>query len=431
MSTPDRIERLELFHVEVPLPTPFFPIWVRGYAQTHLRFTLLRLTTRDGRVGLATGPAFGREREGLGEIVGPFLVGSDPADLDGVEQRLEEAAVLGWRNAWIATAFWDVAAQARGVPLWRLVAERTGLALRAEGAPERLPAFASFGELRAPSARAEATERALRAGFRAVKLGLDGDTLEDDLAQLEATAAAGPPALFVHAHQGHRLTLVTRHVPWTLARARAFADAAGRRAAWLGEPLPPALGAGAYAELRRTTSLPLALGDFATRADELDALPADVLTPNASVAGLGLVTRAIRRAHRDGLELTPHAFGDGLGALVHLHVVAALGAVEGRGRTSGVELPWEPPSIVPSARDALLAEELEVDARGHVPCPSALGLGATLSERALRRYGHRFASITPVRFAVTSARRTGLKATRAVAQPGRDASGARARAKRR
>ena len=65
-STAGRIERIELFHVSIPLPKPFYPTWIPGYPQPANRFTLLRLTTSDGIQGLAAGVAFERERQGLG-----------------------------------------------------------------------------------------------------------------------------------------------------------------------------------------------------------------------------------------------------------------------------------------------------------------------------------------------------------------------------
>jgi len=48
-----KIDRIELFHVAIPLPKPFHPAWIPGYPQTVNRFTLLRLTTDDGVQGLA------------------------------------------------------------------------------------------------------------------------------------------------------------------------------------------------------------------------------------------------------------------------------------------------------------------------------------------------------------------------------------------
>ena len=48
-----KVDRIELYHVAIPLPKPFYPAWIPGYPQTVNRFTLLRLTTDDGVQGLA------------------------------------------------------------------------------------------------------------------------------------------------------------------------------------------------------------------------------------------------------------------------------------------------------------------------------------------------------------------------------------------
>ena len=43
-----KIDRIELYHVAIPLPETFYPSWIPGYPQTVNRFTLLRVTTDDG-----------------------------------------------------------------------------------------------------------------------------------------------------------------------------------------------------------------------------------------------------------------------------------------------------------------------------------------------------------------------------------------------
>jgi hypothetical protein len=46
-----KINRIELFHVAIPLPKPFYPAWIPGYPQTENRFTLLRLARKRRRPG--------------------------------------------------------------------------------------------------------------------------------------------------------------------------------------------------------------------------------------------------------------------------------------------------------------------------------------------------------------------------------------------
>ena len=131
-----KIERIELHHVAISLPTAFFPVWIPGYPQYRQCYTLLTVTTRDGLVGHATGSAFDREREGLGEFIGQFLLGLDPYDLDQVQERLRQASYLGWRNNWMEIAFWDLAAKAQGVPVHELIAQRIDAT---NDAPDALP----------------------------------------------------------------------------------------------------------------------------------------------------------------------------------------------------------------------------------------------------------------------------------------------------
>ena len=111
-----KIDRLELFHVAFPLNKPFYPSWIPGYPQTVNRFTLARITTDDGVQGLAAGAAFNREREGLGNLLGPYLIGLDPTDIETGRQRIREASYLGWSNYWLEAAFWDVKGKVEGRP---------------------------------------------------------------------------------------------------------------------------------------------------------------------------------------------------------------------------------------------------------------------------------------------------------------------------
>lgn len=54
----NEVERIELYHVSVPLDKPFFSLWLPGYLQTHVRYTLIRAFTSDGLVGVSAGNAF-------------------------------------------------------------------------------------------------------------------------------------------------------------------------------------------------------------------------------------------------------------------------------------------------------------------------------------------------------------------------------------
>ena len=109
-----KVARIELWHVAVPLPATFRPSWIPGFPQNENRFDLVRIFTDDGVEGFAAGPAMGREREGLGSLLGPYIIGEDATDIGAVQQRLRELGYLGWRNFWIEPAFWDIKGKLAG-----------------------------------------------------------------------------------------------------------------------------------------------------------------------------------------------------------------------------------------------------------------------------------------------------------------------------
>ncbi|MHC4829964.1 MAG: mandelate racemase/muconate lactonizing enzyme family protein, partial [Planctomycetota bacterium] len=95
------IARIELFHVRVPLPATFRPSWIPGFPQNENRFDLVRVVDSDGVEGWSAGPAMARERAGLGDVLGPYLIGEDADDIDLIQQRLRELGYLGARNWWV------------------------------------------------------------------------------------------------------------------------------------------------------------------------------------------------------------------------------------------------------------------------------------------------------------------------------------------
>ncbi len=154
MSTSERrIARVELWHVAVPLHATFRPSWIPGFPQNENRFDLLRVFTEDGVVGVAAGAAMGEERAGLGNLVGPYLVGEDAGDIDMIRQRIREMGYLGWRNGWMEPAFWDIRGKRDNKPVWKLFRD---------DAPARVPLYASTGEVKDSAGAHRGVRGALR-----------------------------------------------------------------------------------------------------------------------------------------------------------------------------------------------------------------------------------------------------------------------------
>ena len=403
-----KIDRIELYHVAIPLPKPFYPAWIPGYPQTMNRLTLLRLTTDDGVQGIAAGLAFEREREGLGGLIGSYLIGLDPTDVATVNQRLREASYLGWRNFWMEAALWDIRGKIENKPVWALLGGKEAGCI---------PVYASTGEVHPPQQRADEVLKLREMGFKTVKLRVHSFDPAQDVAQVEAVrrAVGDSMDIGVDANQGWRVTLVDDAPLWTLERATEFARAcADLGVRWLEEPLDMH----AYdelAEVCRRSTVPIAGGELNGGWHEFKVMlekgSLDIYQPDATFGGGITDARRVLDACRErGLGYTPHTWTNGLGFLINLHVHAA------GPREHPIEYPYEPPGWIPEARDGILAEPIRVNSDGTVDLPTAPGLGIVLDEDKLKQYGEKYFEITSRGIAAKTIREKGLFAALQIAR---------------
>ena len=379
----DPVARVELFHFASPLPATFRPSWIPGFPQNENRATLIRVLTEGGIEGWSAGPAIGRERAGLGNLIGPYLIGENALDIDLIQQRLREMAYLGWRNWWIEPAFWDIKGKHEGKPVYELLAP--GSAVRS------VRVYASTGEVRSPAARVEEASERFEEGFRSIKIRVHEDEAAD-IAQVRATteAVGDRMSVGVDANQAWRVTAVADAPLWDLARAKRFADAcADAGVAWLEEPLPM----DRYDDLSELTSysseVPIAGGELHTSAlPELKMMIErkcySIFQPDAIFTGGIAQTWEVIKLLRDGGgTYTPHTWTNGVGFAVNLQLMVASGFAE----TKELEYPIDPPGWVPEARDAMLVQPITVDADGMVTMPSAPGLGVELDLERITAHG--------------------------------------------
>ncbi|HET7482610.1 MAG TPA: mandelate racemase/muconate lactonizing enzyme family protein [Actinomycetota bacterium] len=402
----DRVARVELFHFVAPLPATFHPSWIPGFPQDENRATLIRVVTEDGVEGWSAGPAIGRERQGLGDLIGPYLIGEDATDIDVIQQRLREISYLGWRNWWIEPAFWDIKGKIENRPVYKL--------LDPSAEPRPVTVYASSGEVRDPKARiAEAMAR-YEEGFRTFKIRVHEDERADERQVAETARAVGDKmALGVDANQAWRVTAIADAPLWDLDRAKRFADVcADLGIAWIEEPLPM----DAYEELAalsRYSRVPIAGGELHTGAyPELAMMVRRgcylVFQPDACfTGGIGQTWRLIRLCASEGLGYTPHTWTNGVGFAINLQLYVASGTER------PLEYPYDPPGWTPEGRDAMLEEPFLHD-RGRVTVPEAPGLGIQISTKALKRYGRSFFKMDRKRLAFFAVRDRGLKAARAM-----------------
>ena len=404
MST---IARIELYHVAIPLPAPFYPSWIPGFPQMENRFTLIQVTTDDGVVGHSAGPAMGRERAGLGDILGPYLIGEDATDIDLIQQRIREMSYLGWRNYWIEPAFWDIKGKLAKKPVCSLLG----------GEPCTVSVYASTGEVKEPGARIEEAEARYDEGFRTIKLRVHDFDEEVDIRQVVETARAvgDKMTIGVDANQGWRVTIIGDAPLWDLPRAKRFADAcADVGVGWVEEPLPM----DAYDDLTALTEyarVPISGGELHTGGlPELRMMIErrcyDIFQPDAVFSGGIAQTIEVARLCREhDLLYTPHTWTNGIGFAINLQVMAASGFADKK----PIEYPFNPPGWIEEGRDGILEEPL-LHHRGQLQTPTGPGLGIRIDRSALRKHGKRFFVMDRKRLIWFSLRTRGLKVSREI-----------------
>jgi len=402
-----RVARIELFHVAVPTPAPFYPAWIPGMPQNENRFTLIKVTTEDGVVGHSAGPAIGRERAGLGDLLGPYMLGEDATDIGLIQQRLREIAYLGWRNWWIEPAFWDIKGKIEGRPVCELLG----------GAPCTVRLYASAGEVKKPEARIEEAEARLAEGFKTIKIRVHDHDEAVDIRQVTETAKAlgDRMKIAVDANQGWRVTIVADAPCWDLERADRFADAcADVGIAWIEEPLAM----DQYDELAALTEaseVPIAGGELHSAGlPELRMMIErrcyDIFQPDALfTGGIAQTWEVIRLCREHGLAYSPHTWTNGIGFAVNLQLMAASGFADER----ELEYPLAPPGWTVEARDGILKTPFAHD-RGTIEVPTTPGLGFEIDGGALRRYGRRFSVMDRKRLIWFSIRTRGIKVSKEI-----------------
>lgn len=398
----EKISRVELFHVSIPLPKPFYPAWIPGYPSTHSNMTLIQLTTTSGITGISAGYAMEREREGLGNLLGPYLIGLDATNISLVKQRLREASYLGWRNVWIEAALWDIKGKLENQPVYKLLNPDSSTV-------DTIPVYCSTGEIHSHDQRRQELLKIKEMGFAGVKMRVHDFEMAKDMAHLElARKTLGDNFIIgVDANQGWRVTIIDDAPVWDLERATAFAKACeALDIAWLEEPLDM------YAwdelgELRTRTKTKIAGGELNAGWHEMKVFfekgSFDIYQPDATFSG-GVTDcwRVAKECLQRDLDFSPHTWTSGVGFLINLHIHVAAGA------KTLLEYPYEPPGWIPEARDGILTEPILIDRNGHVPVPNMPGLGIRLDKDKMKRYAVKFFEITEAGIAWQAIKTKGL-----------------------
>jgi len=395
-----KITAIELYHVSVPLKETFWPTWIPGYPQTHNRFTLIKIITDEGIEGYSAGSAMGKERSGLGDLLGGYIIGADPTNIDRMQSLLKQAGFLGWRNFWIEPACWDIIGKKEGKPVYELLG----------GKPKPIHTYCSTGEMRPSGQRIDELMAIKERGFKTAKLRVKNHTLEEDIKLIsEIKKGVGNDlVLGVDANQGWLVSIVDRVPAWDLKRAKEFAAAChDNQIDWLEEPLDSRDYDG-LAALKKKSKIKIAGAELNYGWDEIKIMFEkdcfDVYQPDACFAGgIAQVKQVIDACHQNNRLYTPHTWTNGIGFYINWNMVLA-----DNDNALPLEYPLEEPSWVPEFREGII-DPILPDNNGMLQPFTRPGLGFEVNSRLLRKYGKRFFKLTEFGLKLKVIREKGLK----------------------
>ncbi len=364
-----RITGIRLRRLQIELDPPFNAAW-DPIPRRSFGATLVLVDTDEGVTGVGSGDTM----EGFEAYFHLFL-GEDPLRIARHVRILETITFHGSRYWPFEAALWDIAGQVYSTPVATLFG----------GYVDRLPAYASLGEIRSPEERAEDALSLRAQGFKACKIRIRPDAFEVGLATVRAVRQAAGTSLDI---------LVDLNQAWRMpgdispsldpVRVRRLAEELrDLDVLWLEEPLAGTDVRG-LAQLRVSSGMRIAGGEMTRTLDELlaylDADALDVYQPDVVLSvGLSRARLLAELALARNRWFSPHTWTNGLGLMANLHVAAGVGA------GPYLEFPYDPPRWTVERRDFFLAEPIQIDAEGYINVPSRPGLGAVLDWDAIER----------------------------------------------
>ncbi|MEV5333583.1 mandelate racemase/muconate lactonizing enzyme family protein [Streptomyces werraensis] len=340
--------------------------------------TLVAVHTDEGITGI--GSAFTSETlvRGAIDLLLPHLVGQDPVEVERITETLHQTAfwmgrggALTHATSAIDIALWDVAGQALGQPVGRLLGGRH----RARVRPYASVLMDEAGPM------TDNLTQLVEQGFSAFKIGWwkfgRVDAATDERTVAAARTAIGDRLLAVDA--GGSEGFFPGDLAWAKRTARMLAD---YDVAWFEEALAPDDLEG-FAELRAGSPVPISGGEVLTRrqsfAPYLRRRAFDIVQPDTTKGGGLSESRRIGWAAQDlGIRLIPHGWNTAIGLAADLQLSSALAS------TDLVEYKTGSAYV-----DDLVTGGWRLDADGYLDIPSGPGLGVSLDPEALEKYGTR------------------------------------------
>ena len=353
---------------------------------------LVRVETDAGLVGWGEGGQYGPPEPVaacVDHVLGPKLLGRDPTEPVRIWEELYAfSRDFGQKGAYIEAisaldiAFWDIAGQAVGLPIWKLLGGRfrDSVVAYATGCyyPNRfddLPKLLDALESEAASYR--------DAGFSLLKIKIGLLGLDQDVERLRVIRNAVGPSIGILVDANHAYTA-------------ASAIRMGRRmepfdVRFFEEPVAPEDRDG-YRLVRQQNPIPVAGGECEfTRYGFRDLIAGgcvDIAQPDlAACGGFTAWSQILTLASAFGVAVIPHVWGSGIAVAAALHAVATTPLIPYT--ANPVPLLNEPVLEFDRKHNPLRHELLHqkfVCLQGRVAIPDQPGLGVTVREDTLARF---------------------------------------------
>lgn len=316
---------------------------------------------------------------GYFETIKPLFIGRDIFDRNGawhtILAKMYSVRVQNQLSAIVSginIALYDLAGKTLGVPVHQLLGG---------GAPEAVGSYASGGYFTADPDNqiGDQIRRVAGKGFTAYKIKI-GEGLADDVARCRQTREIiGPDALLMVDVNG-AYNAETAYA--SMRRIEEF------DIHWMEEPVMSEDFAG-LARLGQRKTIAIATGESHMTCHEfkrlLDTGAVDVLMPDLTLCGgLDEGQGATLLARLEGVRVSPHVWGTGIGLAAAVHYVAAIPR-----DPFALQSPY--PSLVEydvsenPLRDDLMQDPI-LPVGGMLPVPQAPGLGIEVNEAVLAQY---------------------------------------------
>lgn len=296
-----KLARFTITAIKLPYPRPIH--W-KDTVEDGAEFLVLRLFTDEGVEGVAEGPIkptwTGTTRRSLVAVLEdmllPALNGVDLLDVAAVRKRLAPYPENRLAKALIDNACWDIRAQAKHTPLWKLWG----------GAPKVPVSWTVTRETAANMAR-EASDMVGQHGFRTLKIK-GGQGFETDARALDEIRAAVPNVSFY----------VDANSAYTSEDARSYVGMLADKGSTHAEDPCDLKPNRAFADLQRDVPIPLVVDQRCFSVDEAE------LFLERGTRAIGL--KAARVGASIALDIAKLADQHGCRVNVGLHAESTLGA---------------------------------------------------------------------------------------------------------